>query len=284
MIVHIKKLVKITNKFALGAFNTYNLEYTKGIVAGAVKQKFPLIIQVSEHCLSYAGLEEIVGIIKTVIQKQAKGIPLTFHLDHGKDFSLIKKAINLGFPSVMIDGSSLPFAQNVALTKKVVRYAHSKNVWVQGEIGGILSGRLGVISNVQREKLMTNPNQAKEFVEKTGVDTLAVAIGNVHGAYKLFYKVPRLNISLLKEIQQKVKIPLVLHGGSGINKKDIREAIANGIKIININSDLRMVFSNALRKSLRDNPREIDPRLILQPAIKALEKKVEEKIKLFRDI
>jgi len=183
----------------------------------------------------------------------------------------------------MFDGSNLPFEKNVKLTQKVVNYAHQRNVLVQGEIGGILKGRSGVISSEKRKKLMTDPNQAKKFVEKTKVDTLAVAIGNVHGAYKLFYKVPKLDIPLLKEINNKIKVPLVLHGGSGISKKDIRKAIKNGIKIININSELKMAFSNSLRKILRDDLREIDPRNILTPSIDAIQRIVEIKIKLFKN-
>jgi len=281
MLTHIKKIVQKSNRFAIGAFNTYNLETTRAIVRAAVEMKKPAIIQVSENAIKYAGLESIFEIVQTVVKQEAKGVPLALHLDHGKNFDLIKKAIKIGFKSIMFDGSDLSFEENIKQTKKIVDYAHKHGVWVQGEIGGILKGRTGIISSARRERLMTDPKQAQEFVKQTKVDTLAVAVGNVHGAYKLFFKVPRLNIKLLEEINRVVKVPLVLHGGSGVNKKDITAAIRNGIRIININSDLRVAFTNAIRKKLRDDPREVDPRHILKPAINAVQKVVKQKIKLF---
>lgn len=281
MLTHIKKIIQTSNRFAIGAFNTYNLETTRAIIRAAAKQKKPIIIQVSENTVEYAGLESIFEIIRTVVGQEAKDIPIALHLDHGKDFDLIKRAIELGFTSVMFDGSDLKFEENIKQTKQVVDYGHKRGAWVQGEIGGILKGRAGVISSAAREKLMTDPNQAQEFVKQTKVDTLAIAIGNVHGAYKLFYKVPQLNIELLKKINKVIKVPLVLHGGSGINKKDIVAGIKNGIRIININSDLRVAFANAVRRKLMDDAREVDPRRILEPTINSVQKVVEDKIKLF---
>ncbi|MDD4607073.1 MAG: class II fructose-bisphosphate aldolase family protein [Patescibacteria group bacterium] len=282
MLTHIKNIVSVKNKYAIGAFNTYNLEFTKAIVTAAVKENFSLIIQTSENVLRYTGVPELTNLIQTVVQSNSQKVPIAFHLDHGKDINLIKQAIQAGFTSVMFDGSLLSYNENVKKTKRLVQFAHARGVWVQGELGEVIVGRLGIVSQEKRYQGMTDPDQAQDFVEQTGVDTLAVAIGNVHGTYKLYHKVPKLDIQRLKEIKNKIKIPLVLHGGSGISNKDIKAAIQNGIRIININSELKIAFTNGLRRALRSNLKETDPRKYFILSAKEVERVVSKKIQLFK--
>ncbi len=281
MLVHIKEIVKKIDKKnqALGAFNTHNLEFSKAIIKGAKLEKSPLIIQTSETSLNYAGPESIFNIVKNLANKI--DIPIAIHLDHGKNFSNIKKAINVGFSSVMIDGSNLPFDENVKITKKVVDYAKDKNVWVQGELGQVIKS--SDIKEFQQnpQKFYTIPEKAKEFVEKTGVNTLAVSIGNIHGTYKLKNKPPKLSIKRLKEIREKVKIPFVLHGASKIKKDSIVSTIKNGIRIINIDTELRQAFRLGLDKELKDK-NLYDPRTILKNASKGVTKVVRKKINIFK--
>ncbi len=284
MLVHIKKLIQQVKKekYALGAFDTFNLEITLGIVNGARQAKKPIILQVTPTTIKYAGIESISYLIKTVVQNQAKNIPIALHLDHGKTFSDIVECIKAGFSSVMIDASSLPFEKNLALTKKVVQYAHKHNVWVQGELGRVVKGKQGYDKLINGpEEFLTDPDQAQEFVKKTKIHTLAVAIGNIHGPYKMRHGVPRLFLSRLKEIQKKVNVPLVLHGASGVPLIQIKKAISLGIRIINIDTEIRMAFKQSLIQSLKVNRKEYDPRKILFPTIENVAKIVKKKILIF---
>jgi len=284
MLVHIKKLIQQSKKekYALGAFDTFNLEITLGIIEGAKQAKRPIILQVTPTTLKYAGIESISCLMKTVAQNQAKNIPIALHLDHGKTFSDIVECIKAGFSSVMIDASNLPFDKNIALTKKVVQYAHQHNVWVQGELGRVVKGKQGYDKLIiEPEEFLTDPDQAQEFVKKTKIDTFAVAIGNIHGLYKMKHGVPRLFLSRLKEIQKKVDIPLVLHGASGIPSIQIRKAIFLGVRIINIDTEIRIAFKQSLIQSLKVNRKEYDPRKILFPTIKNVEEVVKKKILIF---
>lgn len=283
MLVHIKKIVKKADKgnYALGAFNTFNLEITTGIIKGAIQSRSPIVIQISEKTLHYVGAQTIIQVIKTIIENQSENIPIAIHLDHGRTFSCIIECIKSGFSSVMIDGSNLSFNKNTALTKKVVDYAHRYNVWVQGELGRVVKDSTEIKRLINNpEEFLTDPDQAQEFVKKTKVDTLAVSIGNVHGVYKLKYGAPRIYLNRLREIQKKVDVPLVLHGASKIPVNYIKKAVNLGVRIINIDTEIRAAFKQNLVKSLK-NRQEYDPRRILKPCIDAVAKVVENKTLIF---
>jgi fructose-bisphosphate aldolase class II len=281
-IVHIKNLVNGAErgKYGLGAFNTQNLEITLGIIRAAEKNRAPLIIQVSEATIDYAGLETIARIVGSVAEKTACHTPMALHLDHGRRFESIVGCIKAGFSSIMMDASHLPFSENVVLTKKAVQYAHKRGVWAQGELGR-LKGVEDVIKVSGHEAFMTHPDEAAEFVKKTGIDTLAVSIGNVHGIMKIREGVPKLDLARLKAIAGKIKIPFVLHGASGISEGEIRKAVKLGIKIINIDTELRLAFTESLRKTLATDRQMYDPRKVLSPAIEAVADVVAEKVKIF---
>jgi fructose-bisphosphate aldolase class II len=279
---HIKNLVKKAHggKYGIGSFNTQNLEITLGIVRGALAARAPVIIQVSESTIEYAGLKPITHIVSTVAKNLAVNIPVALHLDHGKKFQSIVECIEAGFSSIMMDASHLPFDENVALTRKAVEYAHKRGVWAQGELGR-LKGVEDVVKVAEREAFMTNPKEADEFVKKTGVDTLAVSIGNIHGIVKFKKGVPELDLKRLKEISERVKIPLVLHGASGIKKEEIKKAVKLGINVINIDTEIRLAFTGSLRNTLGKDKEIYDPRKVLAPVIDAVAKVVNEKIKMF---
>lgn len=256
------------NHYAIGAFNTSNLEVTKAICRAAKKADKPIIIQVTPSAISYAGMQQIFDIVKNEID--ASGIEAAIHLDHAKDFEIVHEAINAGFRSVMIDGSSLPFAENVALTRKVVDLAQTKNVSVEGEIGVIAQGEEGELE----EEELSSPDQTKKFIELTGIDSIAVSVGNVHGA-------PvgeKLKLDLLKEISQEIEIPLVIHGASGLSPEDIVEAVKFGVAKINIDTQIRHSFVEGLKEANLDAG---DYREILSLAMDKVEEAVAKKIALF---
>lgn len=265
-------------KYGQGAFNTCNLEITKAIVRAAEKLSSPLIIQTSEREALHGGISKLACLIRK-FAKESK-IPVVLHFDHGKSFEMIKKCINAGYTSVMIDGSKLSFEANIELTKKVVKFAHRRRIPVEGELGVVPTPKIKtkiIASKKERQKTMTDPDQAQEFVKETGVDFLAVAIGNAHGFYK---GKPKLDFERLAAIKKKVKIPLVLHGGSGIKSTDIKKAISLGICKINVNTELRIAFSDALRKALVDSKAHL-PYKFMKLAEEAVFKVVSRKIKLF---
>jgi fructose-bisphosphate aldolase class II len=288
MLVHIGRIIgkKIIGKYAVPAFNTNDLETTQGIVRAAEAQKAPVIIETSEGAIHYAGMEEIASIIKELARKAS--VPVALHQDHCKHFDLIKKLIDVGYSSVMIDASHLPYKENVKLTKAVVAYAHKRGVWVQAEIGRLLGSEDW--QNVKSgEDLMTDPDEAAKFVAETRIDTLAVAVGSMHGIpvnpkiKKIMSTLKEhIDIPRLKAIRKKVKIPLVLHGASGVPDNQIRSAIAQGVAIFNIDTDLRVAFNKALRDNLSKHPEIYDPRKILAPATDALQKVAETKLKLMK--
>lgn len=283
MIVPIKKIIEKAKKgnYAIGAFNTSNLEITKAIILAAVKLKSPIIIQTSESAIEYSNLPTIYNIITNLANTIGKSIPIAIHLDHGKDIKLIKDCININYSSVHIDASEESFNKNVSLTKKVIKAAHKKKIWFQGELGAIL-GKEGMI-NVGKGKLniedyYTDPVKAKEYIKKTKVDTLAISIGTAHGYFKNDNK---LDYNRLKQISSLIKNPLVLHGGSGLNSNSYKKLIKNGISVINIDTNLRLAYKKALSKSIKNSNNIIDPRKILQPATDAVQKEVEKMIKIF---
>lgn len=283
-------------KYAVAHFNVNNMEIVQGIAAAANKLKAPIILATSEGALKYAGMDYLYAIAKTAAEKTT--VPIALHLDHGKDMEVIKQAIQEGYSSVMIDASHEDFETNVCLTKQVVKLAHSKGISVEAELGTI-GGAEDLVSS--RSIIYTDPAKAKEFVERTGCDFLAVAIGTSHGAYKFTGKAA-LRQDILKQIKQKVKIPLVLHGASGVPQNlvkmaekygadlsgvkgvpdaQIRAAIKNGITKINTDTDIRIAFDAAVRKALHAQPKDFDPRHILSPARLLIQQVAEQRIKLF---
>lgn len=286
------------NKSAIGAFNFTNLEQLNAIIDASNKTQIPVILGVSESAINFCGLQTIVAMAKAKTQNLK--IDVALHLDHGKSFDICKQCIDSGFTSVMFDGSALPFEQNIEQTKKVVDYAHKKNVSVEGELGILKGVEDDVSSNFN---YFTSPIMAKEFVEKTKVDSLAISIGTSHGAYKFKGKT-NLNYNILREIKSLLpSTPLVLHGASSINKKIITEFCKSGGKLenangvdnasikkcvelgickINTDSDLRIVFTTAIKNILK-NPEVFSPRDYLIPAQNALKDFVKEKILLFKN-
>ncbi len=283
MLVHIEDIISKAqaSNYAIGAFNTQNLETTLGIIRGAVAQHSPIIIQISETTIQYASLKAITHIVTTLAKNESTNVPIALHLDHGTNFLSVTECISAGFSSIHIDGSKLPFDENVNLTKQSVEYAHDRHTWAQGEVGTIL-GKEGVLKKeknlIKPDEYMTHPEQAVEFVKRTKVDTLAVSIGNMHG---MFMEHEHLDLKRLQAIRGQVDIPLVLHGASGVDAKEIKEAIKLGVKIINIDTDLRRVFTSSLRQTLEANPAEMDPRRILSPSIDAIQELVGKHVKIF---
>lgn len=257
------------NKYAIGAFNTNNLEATKAICVAAKQCQKPIIIQTTPGAIEYAGLRQIFNIVKTEVEES--GISAGLHLDHAKDFEIAKECIDFGYRSVMIDGSKLPFPENVALTRKVVDYAKPKNVSVEAEIGAIGSGEGGENSG---EDHFSSPDEVKRFVELTGIDSVAVSIGNEHGAPQG----EKIDLKLLEEISKAVSIPLVLHGASGLSDEDVKNAIKLGVTKINIDTQIRRAFIDGLSDI---DPSMKDYREVLKLSMKNIEDVVTQKITLF---
>lgn len=281
--------------YAVGAFNVNNMEIIQGIIAAGEEERSPLILQVSAGARKYAGQNYIVKLIEAALLET--DLPIVLHLDHGQDFQICKDCVDGGFTSVMVDGSHLPFEENITLTKKVVEYAHDKGVWVEAELGQLA----GVEETVSAEKsIYTNPAQAKEFVERTGCDSLAIAIGTSHGAYK-FTGEARLDFNRLEEISNLMPgYPLVLHGSSsvpqefvemankyggeigaarGVPEDLLRKAATMGICKINIDTDIRLAMTAVIRKHLAESPQNFDPRTYLKPAREAVKLMVQHKIR-----
>lgn len=289
MLVHLGKIVnkKMLGKYAVPAFNTNDLETTQGIIRAAERQKAPVIVQASVGALEYAGAEELAAIIKAEARKVS--VPVAVHLDHGHDFEVIKRVIDLGFSSVMIDASHLPYKDNVKITKLVVSYAHKRGVWVQAEIGRLLGNEDW--QNVKSgEDLMTDPMEAARFVAETRVDTLAIAAGSLHGI-PVDPRIKKITSALKEHIDiDRVKavhkavpsVPLVIHGASGVPDGQLRAAVRYGVAIYNIDTDLRVAFNNALRENLKWHPEVYDPRKLLRPATDALQKVAEHKLKVMK--
>jgi len=265
--------------WAIGQFNFSTLEQLKGIILAAKKLSSPVILGTSENEINFLGLKETLAIVRILEQKLQ--FSLFLHLDHGKNLDLIKKAIDFGFDSVHFDGSLLSFKENIKLTTRIVKYAHKNKVLVEGELG-FLRGESRPFKSSKvlyeiKEKDLTKPEEVEEFVKETGVDSLAIAIGNVHGTY---LKMPKLDFERLTKIREKTNIFLVLHGGSGIPPKDLKKAIKLGIQKININTELRVVWKENLQKVL-EKSQEVKPYKILPKVEKAIQKKVEKYIRLF---
>ncbi|MFH1233942.1 MAG: class II fructose-bisphosphate aldolase [Patescibacteria group bacterium] len=278
MLVHIKNLVKNAQRdgYAIGAFNVTNFESILAVAQAAVKVNSPAIIQVSESAIQYMGLKPITHIVSTVAKNMAINVPIALHLDHGTSFDTVFECISSGFTSVHIDASHLPLDENINLTKQVVRVAHAKRVWVQGEVGAMI-GSHGSITAKLEEIPLVKLDEVVKFVKETGVDTIAAAVGTAHGIHTN----EKIVFSLLKAIKKQIKTPFVLHGASGVDDAEIKRAIKEGVNIINIGTDLKIAFCKTLIKNCLENNKETDPRNLLKPTISAIEKVVVAKMKLF---
>lgn len=285
-------------RYAIGAFNVNNLEFAKAVVGAAVEERSPIIVQVSESAIAYAGMKQITEIVAGLADQA--DVPVALHLDHGRDWATIVQCIANGFTSVMIDGSHLPFDENAAITRKVVDVAHAAGVSVEAELGK-LAGIEDYVVVDERDAFLTDPDEALVFVEKTGVDALAVAIGTSHGPRK-FKGEPVLAIDLVSKIKEKVGIPLVLHGASGVPAEimesgerygaawggskgvpdsSIVDAISRGINKVNIDTDMRLAFIASVRETLWTRPETTDPRDLLKPAMARVKSVAAGKMRLF---
>ena len=269
--------------FAIGAFNVNNMEIIQGIVDAAAEENSPVILQASSSAIKYARIGFLRKMIEAALEEN--DIPIALHLDHGPDFETCKMCIDHGFSSVMIDGSKYDFEENVALTKKVVEYAHNRGVVVEAELGK-LAGIEDEVNVAASDAMFTDPDQAKEFVERTGCDSLAIAIGTSHGAYK-FKGEAKLRFDILEKVKEKLpNTPIVLHGAStvipelvelcnkyganipgakGVPDEMLHEASLRGVSKINVDTDLRLAMTGAIRKALIENPEVFDPRKYMQP-------------------
>ncbi len=263
--------------WAMGQFNFATDEQLKGIVAAAKKLNSPIIIGTSQGESEFLGLKKVAALVK--VFKEEERIPVFLNLDHGTNLDYIKKAIEAGYDCVHFDGSNLSLEENIELTKKVVGMASKKGVLVEGEVG-VIGGSSEVHSQkaVTEKKWLSSVSDVKKFVKETGVNGVAVSIGNIHGVYK---KMPELDIERLKEIREITKAILVLHGGSGLKEKQIQQAIKSGISKININTELRAVWKKELEAVLKKEKQEIKPYKILLPISNKIQKVTEDKIKLF---
>ena len=283
--------------FAIGAFNVNNMEIIQGIVDAAAEENSPVILQASSSAIKYARPKYLMKMVEAAVEET--NIPIAIHLDHGPDFETCKECIDAGFTSVMIDGSKYDFEENVALTKKVVDYAHERGVVVEAELGK-LAGIEDDVNVAASDAMYTDPEQAKEFVERTGCDSLAIAIGTSHGAYK-FKGEAKLRFDILANIKSLIpNTPIVLHGAStvipelvemcneygadipgakGVPDEILHEASISGVSKINVDTDLRLAMTGAIRKALSENPSVFDPRKYCGPARDLIKETVQHKIR-----
>lgn len=301
-LVNTKKMFEMAykNGYAVGAFNVNNMEITQGIIEAVAEEKAPVILQVSRGAREYAKNSYLKAIINVVVEENPD-IPVAINLDHGDTFETCKQFVDDGFTSVMIDASSKPFEENIALTKEVVEYAHAKGVVVEaelGQLGGIEEDVVGISSD-DISKHLADPNEVEEFVRKSGVDSLAVAIGTSHGAYK-FKKEPKLAFDILQQIADKLPgFPLVMHGSSSVLKEFVdlinkyggdmpnamgvpEDAVSKASKMamckVNIDTDLRLALTAKIRQVFTEKPAEFDPRKYLGPGREAIKKMVKHKL------
>lgn len=261
-------------KYAIGAFNAENMEMVQAIVEAAEELNSPVMIQTTPSTLQYADTDIFFGMVNAAA-KNAK-VPVALHLDHGNSCELCEQALRSGYTSVMIDGSKLPFEENVALCAKVVETAHAAGKSVEAELGTI-GGKEDSLVVLDKDALYTNPQQAKEFVERTGIDSLAVAIGTAHGFYK---GEPKLDFDRLEEIRGVVSIPLVLHGASGVPDEAVRKAVSLGICKVNFATELRAAFSDGVKEALAADGGIYDPKKYNRVGRKNVKELVMGKIKV----
>lgn len=274
-------------KVAVGHFNISNLEALWGIFRAAQSLNVPVIIGVSEGERDFVGVKQVAAVVKSI--REEYDYPIYLNADHTYSFDKVKEAIDAGFDSVIVDGAKLSFEENVKMTKQCVEYARAsgREVLVEAELGyiGQSSKVLDEIPEgvMLDESSLTDPAKAKEFVELTGVDMLAPAVGNFHGMLRGGVD-PKLNIERVKAISESTGIPLVLHGGSGNSENDFKQAIANGINIVHINTEIRLAFRDAVKKALQENPEEVAPYKFLKPGMLAVQEVVTNKLKFFNNL
>ena len=308
-LVNSKKMFKqaYANGYAIGAFNVNNMEIVQGITEACQEEKAPVILQVSKGARAYANHTSLVKLVEAAV-KECPDIPIVLHLDHGPDYDTCKACIDGGFTSVMIDGSALPYEKNIEVTKKVVEYAHKYNVTVEGELG-TLAGIEDEVSHAVGS--YTRPEEVEDFVKNTGVDSLAIAIGTSHGAYKFkpeqctrnekgILCPPPLRFDILEEVSKRLpEFPIVLHGSSsvpqeyvaminefggkmpdavGVPEEQLREAAKLAVCKINIDSDLRLAMTGTIRKFFAEHPEKFDPREYLKPARANIKELVRHKL------
>ena len=283
--------------FAVGAFNVNNMEIIQAIVDAAAETNSPVILQASSSAIKYARINYLMKMVEAALEEHPN-IPVAIHLDHGPDFETCKKCIDAGFTSVMIDGSKYDFEENIAITKQVVDYAHSKGVVVEAELGK-LAGVEDDVNVSAADAMYTDPAQAEEFVKRTGCDSLAIAIGTSHGAYK-FKGEAKLRFDILKEIKERIpETPIVLHGAStvipelvetcnqyggnipgakGVPDEILHEASVSGVSKINVDTDLRLAMTAGIRKVFAEDPSAFDPRKYLTPARDLIKETVKHKL------
>lgn len=284
--------------YAIGAFNVDNVDIMKAVLRAAENKKAPVIIAISSGALKFIGINYVCQVLECAMKEIT--VPVALHLDHGKEVELCKQCIDIGFTSVMIDASSYDFEENIRMTKEVVEYAHARGVVVESELGAIAGIEDDVVVD-DKYGNFTHPSDVVEFVSRTGIDSLAIAIGTAHGAYKFKPgQKPQLRFDILDEIQEKLPgFPLVLHGASsvpqellkilntyggkmpeaiGIPEAMLREAASKAVCKINVGTDLRVAYVGAFRKALHENPEKFDARVFITPAMDAITKLVEDKI------
>lgn len=287
--------------YAVPSFNTNNLEITQAILETAEALRAPVFIQVSDGARKYAGLENLSNLVRDMASRVS--VPVVLHLDHGADYQMVLQALRAGFTSVMIDASHHPFEENVRETKKCVEAAHAVGVSVEAELGRLQGIEDNIVVDA-KEAFLTDPDEAARFVEATGIDYLAIAIGTSHGAYKGKGR-PYIDHARLEQIAAKVSLPLVLHGSSGvpqwlkdkmaasgadlgdptgIHDEDVKKAIPNGIAKINIDTDLRLALTAGIREVVVGNPKEFDPRKILGKGRDYLKQVIREKFELMSTV
>lgn len=305
MLTTLKPILRKADRggYAVGAFNINNLEILKAVIETAVEQKSPVIVQTSEGAIDYAGMDYLLAMMRVAAESP---VPVVMHVDHGKDLGIISKALKAGYTSVMFDGSLLPYKENVAKTKRVVAWAKKTGASVEAEIGAI-QGIEDFVSVSEKQAFYTDPEEAARFAKTTGCDALAISIGTAHGAFKSKGEA-KLDIPRLRKIDKVVKQPLVLHGASGISPsmielldkycerigdcdrlkgakgipdKEIRAAIRSGVRKINIDSDLRIAFTQGMREALIEKKDQIDPRKLLAPSTRLMKEVVAKKMRLF---
>ncbi len=299
-LVNTKKMFEMAykNGYAVGAFNVNNMEITQGIIKAVAEKKAPLILQVSRGARAYASISYLKAIINVVIEENPD-IPIAINLDHGDNFETCKQFVDDGFTSVMIDASKQPFEENIEVTKKVVEYAHSRDVVVEAELGQLGGIEEDVVGVDDVSKHVADPNQVVEFVEKSGCDSLAVACGTSHGAYK-FKTEPKLAFDVIQEIEEKLPgFPLVMHGSSsvlsefvdlinkyggdmpnamGVPEEAVSKAAKMGMCKVNIDTDLRLALTAKIRQVFAEKPGEFDPRKYLGPGREAIQEMVSHKL------
>ncbi len=279
MLVTSKELLldALKKKYAVGAFNVENMEMVIAVLNAAEEAKSPVIMQTTPGTVKYAEVDFYFANIKAAAERSS--VPVVCHLDHGSSFELAVKAFHAGYTSIMIDGSKLPFEENVSLTKSVVEVCHAGNIPVEAELGR-LGGKEDDLDNTKSKNPFTDPDEAAEFVEKTNCDSLAVAVGTAHGVYK---GVPQINFEVLSKIHERVNIPLVLHGTSGVPDEQVTDCINLGMCKVNYATDLRIAYTHGVKEYIKGSPDGFDPKKYGAFGIEEVQKYVFQKMQLLKN-